>query len=188
MSKIRSLSFLGVVGFVLLGSFGVAWASSIAATTIPNSSGAVTCNGENLNGSTATWTVGGSIAYNAWAGWHASQGFGYLTPGDNGNYNIMDSNLSQNPCEVTVSTSSNILANCPTISGTAYLAYTDYPSVPSIQQVLTYSLSGAVASSTVQAVGSFSNLSDYKNCQYKCTATQSGVSGSPTWTAATPYL
>ena len=40
------------------------------ATTIPNSSGAVTCTGTNTDGSTATWTVGGAVSYTSAPGAH----------------------------------------------------------------------------------------------------------------------
>ena len=154
-------------------------------TTIPDNTGAVTCNGVNGDSSLAQWTIGGSIAYSAYAGDYP--GWGEIVPnGYNPDITAYDQNHSW---QVTIHTSSNYTTGAPDMEGNVYIAYLSYSSGSSTTTPTHYSIpSGSLgANDTIQMDGDFTYLLDVKNVQFKSTCIQD-VSGSPTWTAATPYL
>jgi hypothetical protein len=109
----------------LFGAASAGGACTLKDTTIPSLP--LTCNGKNADGTTATWTMKGSISYTGQPD-YGRPGWYDIAPCNN-NTNIMDSTLRlTNQCEITIRTQSNVKANCPAIDGELKLVYEQYPS------------------------------------------------------------
>jgi hypothetical protein len=168
------------------GWAATAWAATIAYTTVPNSSGQLLCNGLNADGTTASWTTGGSIGYTGGAGAHYYQGYRNITPSANGN--VSDPDFYGCSTVQTLNTQSNVKPNCSVVDFECYLAFKVYPNATAST---VWSAGGSVAppaNAVFENDGNFSALYDVKEVQFKCKAAQNTLTPVLTWTAATPYL
>jgi len=168
---------------------GTATAMQVASTTAaPNPSGYATCTGQNSDGSTATWTVGGGIYYTSAPGAH------YQDP--NNGYNILGfynykpyaPTSNNGACTYTITTSSNIKPGCANIGGSADIWFNRYPGNQGWQHVSTYAISNPFPNWQFTAndpTVTFSEIDDVKQVQYKVTSVQNGQTLGQ---VATPYL
>ena len=175
---------LAATAALFLALPGATHAGSTDATTIPDPSGYATCNGMNQDGTTATWTVGGSIAYSQDAGLHYTQGYKNISP-----FDIPYAPYDNGSCFYSVHTSSNIKPGCAAIGVSAVIYYTPYGGNKSLPQgVSDFAISTPNANAIYSSEGAaldFSKLFDVISVQYKAKTTQFGSSVGE---ASTPYL
>jgi hypothetical protein len=188
MVYFRRGSWFAFAMLLVTGWAATAWAATIAYTTIPDSSGLLSCNGLNADGTTATWTNGGSIGYTSVSGAHYYQGYRNITPSANGN--VTDPDFYGCSTVQRLTTQSNVKANCSLVDFECYLAYKSYPNAT--PNTLWSAGGSVVPPANTTAVfendGNFSALYDVKEIQFKCKAAQNQLTPALTWTAATPYL
>lgn len=161
---------LAATALITLGLSSAARADLDVVTSIPDPSGAVSCYGQNSDGSAAAWTVGGEIRYTSDTsnpttdypnGWHNIKGI--ANPGAN-----------YVGCEWQVETSSNIKQGCPQITGVLYMYYTPHAGGTSWNSPGTYSILAPVASTgyTRATPFPFAEIDNANNVQYKVTSNQ----------------
>jgi hypothetical protein len=187
MLRMRNRSVIVLALLLIVGFVNVVFAYSIAYTTVPNSSGTVTCSGLNPNYTTATWTVGGSIIYHT-----SAPPFPLTSPWENfhdepsaGNPNLDGTPLAGNDWEIRLAPS----ANCSStpVDFEVKLTYVVPGPTTTVDTLATGS--GSISSPvTFQWGGGFSSKYGVKDVQYKTVSSQSSPTAAGPWTAATPYL
>ena len=149
-----------------------------------------TCTGTNPDGTTATWTMNGQIAYNSAYGAHFSDGNGNVL----GYQNISPNDVFAPPfgggsCSWSTRTSGDIKPNCAGLTGKVFIKYTVYPGYGGTETLSNW-VGGAYVPPNYEynpiSGWGFNALSDIKNAQYKVTSLQGG--SLTTWETATSYL
>ncbi|HET6385116.1 MAG TPA: hypothetical protein VFJ58_17125 [Armatimonadota bacterium] len=156
-------------------------AQSISYTDYNAPSGFVTCNGVNADGTTATWTAGGSIEYIKDTG----SEFGFYDYQGSANLNV-DPNPKSYSVEARIYTSGNLEANCPRIDGSLKLNYYSYPMQANQVVIAGYYWDDPDANDNRQLPYSFATLTNAVDVIYIVTSGQSSKGTS--WYAQTPYL